>query len=164
MLAPKQLIPSKTCLSCEFCCRFPKPNTVWQPRLTAGEISAFDKLGFKNKILKGAVKSKAQGKFFACSFLRSSKNACGIYRQRPLECRLYPFVLMVGKDGVLLAAHLACPFVLENIKTAEFKRHAAYLKKYFSRESSRKFIKANPAIAQNYHGYAKELVSLFTIH
>ena len=164
MLGPKQVIPSRTCLSCKFCCRFSKPDTAWQPHLASDEISILTKRGFKNKIFKQTVKLDKLGKIFCCSFFYPQGNSCKVYRLRPFECRLYPFVLVAGKNRISLAVHLACPFILENINTRKFKKHVEYLKRYFARKSCREFIKANPVIAQNYRGYEEELTFLFAIH
>ncbi len=34
-----QLVPSKTCLTCEVCCRFPEADIFLRPYFTAEEIS-----------------------------------------------------------------------------------------------------------------------------
>lgn len=164
MLILKQLIPSRICLDCQVCCRFPKKDTLWQARLTKEEAAVFKKQpDFKISIKGGRIKTKSRGRLFCCSFFSPSRNACKIYKLRPFECRTYPFVLTSGKDGISLAAHLVCPFVLENFNSQKFKRYTEYLRRFFSWKSIHNLIKANPRIAQGYKGYKKELLPLFSI-
>jgi len=164
VLGFKPLVPSRICLSCKGCCRFINKNTVWQPHLTAEERLVFKNKGyFEKDFNKKLVEAQRRGKLFYCQFFSSPQNSCRIYRFRPFECRLYPLVLTVDKGVIMLAAHLACPFILSNLNTKEFKRYVEYLRKYFFKNETRKFIKANPAIAQNYKNYKKELIFLFSI-
>ena len=172
MLRFKQFIPAGFCLKCQVCCRFPERPTAWQPRLTREEISAFkNRRAFKGNLAKGAIKLKALGSFFCCAFFNRKKNSCKIYRLRPLDCRLYRFILISRQRKIFLAAHLACPFVTENIRSKKFKRHIGYLKRVFAKRDIRAFIKTNPAIIQDYQNYRqasptsvwRELIPLFSV-
>lgn len=164
MLSLKQLIPSSICLHCQICCRFPEKNTVWQPRLSRIETAAFkNKRLLAAKIKQGAVELKKIGGVFCCSFFNAKKNSCRIYKIRPFDCQLYPFVLIDLQDKIILAAHQLCPFVAENIQTKRFQSHASYLKKFFAKKDIQDFLRANPALIQDYQGYSKELVPLFPL-
>lgn len=52
---------------------------------------------------------------YECPAFDSDTNRCTIYSRRPLDCRLYPFLLTFDERGeqVLLTADFLCPFVRE---------------------------------------------------
>jgi uncharacterized protein len=160
----KQLVPAGFCLKCRICCRFPKKPTVWQPHLSKEEARLFrNRDGLKGHIAKGAVKLKAAESFFCCEFFNGKKNSCKIYKLRPLDCRLYPFVLMRAGKQIFLAAHLICPVIAENIRSRKFQRHSDYLKKVLAGKDFQLLIKTNPAFIQSYKGYRQELIPLFPV-
>jgi uncharacterized protein len=164
VLRLKQLVPAGFCLKCQICCRFPKKPTIWQPRLSQEETIFFrNQNGLKGHIAKGAVKLKAAGSFFCCEFFNGKKNSCKIYKLRPLDCRLYPFVLLRAKNKIFLAAHLICPFIAENIRSRKLERYADYLKKVFAGKDFKLLIKTSPAFIQSYKGYRQELIPLFPV-
>jgi hypothetical protein len=59
-----------------------------------------------------------------CPFFQTEAGKCSIYDRRPLDCRLYPLVLMYDELGkeVWLAADEACPFVFERVGAPEFQQ------------------------------------------
>lgn len=165
MLRFKQFIPAGFCLKCQVCCRFPERPTAWQPRLIQKEIGTFkNRATLEGKFEKGVVKLKPMRSFFCCVLFNRKKNSCKIYRLRPLDCRLYPFVLISRQRKIFLAAHLVCPFVAENIRSKQFKRYSDYLKKVFAKRGIRTFIKTNPEIIQDYQNYRRELIALFSVY
>ncbi|MDP3143463.1 MAG: YkgJ family cysteine cluster protein [Candidatus Omnitrophota bacterium] len=115
------------------------------------------------RIKKGAIELKRIGGLFCCSFFNAKGNSCQIYKIRPFDCRLYPFVLIDLQDKIILAAHQLCPFVAQSIQTKKFQSHASYLKKFFAKKGIQDFLKANPSLIQDYQGYSKELIPLFPL-
>ena len=55
-----------------------------------------------------------------CRFFHPPDHVCRIYDQRPLECRLYPFLLVRNGPDYAVAVHLACPFVQSVFGTPPF--------------------------------------------
>jgi len=57
-----------------------------------------------------------------CPFFRLDTGRCSIYENRPLDCRLYPFVLMFDATGkeVWLAVDEVCPVAFEKVGDPEF--------------------------------------------
>ncbi|MEW6170384.1 MAG: YkgJ family cysteine cluster protein [Candidatus Omnitrophota bacterium] len=127
----KQLIKQKYCLICQGCCRFQDSNSVWAPRLFNLERK---KLSLSQKIVK-PIKYKD---FFICPYFLIDKNTCKIYRRRPFDCQLYPFLLNKNKNKIFLAIDSKCPFIGENKNSQEFKKYIKYLIRILE---SKKFIK-----------------------
>ena len=140
-----EIIPEGFCLKCDGCCRFAEENSVWFPRLLKEEEKAIPKDKFR------PVPNKKEGNFL-CAFLRTEDNKCKIYKSRPFECRLYPFLLARdAKTGkIFLAVGTNCPFARGNLKKAEFKKHTEHLTALFKSPDFLKFIKDNPQIIQSY--------------
>jgi Fe-S-cluster containining protein len=64
---------------------------------------------FKNDSYKDGdffrIKRNEQG---LCKFL-NEQNRCSIYADRPLECRLYPYILNYKNEEISLILHNGCP-------------------------------------------------------
>lgn len=129
----KQLIPSEFCLECDGCCRFQSGDSVWFPRLLKKERVV---LKYKNS---------------ACSNLGAG-NKCKIYKKRPFDCALYPFLINrdTASGKVFLSVHLSCPFVARNMKNEDFKEYTAYLAAFMKSWDFLKMLKNNPQIIQSY--------------
>jgi Fe-S-cluster containining protein len=162
VLRLRQLVPYKICLSCRVCCRFPSAGTCWQPRLSKEELVALPAYR-KGKIKTGVIKAMARQGLFQCAFFSAAGNRCKIYKGRPFDCRLYPFVLSGEGKDIILAAHLACPFVLNHLSGKKFKDYTAYLKKFFAGKQVKRFLKDNPELIGDYRDYRRELLALFPL-
>jgi len=151
----KQFVPSEVCLKCQGCCRFKEDDSVWSPCLLDEEVlSLIDKEGIPaaslsiNRRLK-LVPSPNQEGFF-CPFLKSEDNKCQIYRIRPFECQLYPFLLSMRNKKVLLTVDLNCPYVKSKINSGEFKEYSGYLMQYLNSSKQLCMLKDNPQILAAY--------------
>ena len=130
-IALPQLVPSRTCLQCDVCCRFPDPDSVLRPYFTENEIT---------KALAGGVEATAfpdrrgaqvllvpaaHGEGYLCPAFHAETSTCRIYEQRPLDCQLYPLALMWDEPQgqVLLGWDTKCPFMRDEIPDA-IQRHA----------------------------------------
>jgi hypothetical protein len=74
----------------------------------------------------------SEGPAFRCPAFRPATNDCAAYDARPLDCRLYPFMLLYDADGkeVFLGLDTFCPAVprlLDNPQSATGDRHFAEL-------------------------------------
>lgn len=166
----KQLVPQEICLSCDGCCRFKEPDSLWRPKVFVGEIAQAVKRGLAEEIfLKESLDQgnrvkavSCQGGHF-CRFLDVQTNKCTAYGFRPFECRLYPFVLVKNTDRVSVCVHHHCPFVQEKRNSSEFIRYVSYLKRLFKGKNMRRFIQENLALVDVYQDYRGELENLFII-
>ncbi len=113
----KQLIPSEICLKCQVCCRFPTPESDMFPVFMKEEFGRLlpEYQSFFKSPLRPISKSYhgIGGQTCACPFFNPTTHECIIYRDRPLDCQLYPFVLTFGptQKRVFLGLDTQCPFV-----------------------------------------------------
>lgn len=119
----KQLVSKKICLNCQACCRYNCNPSIWAPILLAEE---------KRELNLQNIELLAFQDSYICRFLNPEDNRCQIYAQRPLECRLYPFLLNRSEGKIYLSVDLNCPFVKEKIKSKEFKSYSDYLIGYLA--------------------------------
>lgn len=150
----KQFVPQKTCLKCQGCCRFAQAESVWTPYLLDEEVNALAGDGLLPSMISSdksirAVASKEQGIFF-CPFLNANKNKCQIYSRRPLECRIYPFIINRKDKKIFLAVDLHCPFSKDALGSTPFKEYVRYLTGLLNRKYYRNILKKNPRIIQEY--------------
>ena len=147
MLSIKQLIPSEFCLKCDGCCRFISDDSPWFPRLLKEEEDAIPKDKFRPVFNK-------KDRNFLCPYLNISNNNCKVYKTRPFECRLYPFLInhdeISGK--IFLSIDLNCPFARENSKNKEFEKYAESLAASLKRGDFLMILKDNAGLIQSYPG------------
>lgn len=151
----KQFVPQEFCLKCRGCCRFKEANSVWSPCLLDKEMQTLlDKKGIPTASISIDRRiqpiANPQGADFICPFLETLNNKCKIYSIRPFECQLYPFLINLRKDKVLLTVDLNCPYVYEKINSQEAKDYIIYLTHYLNSASLRSLLKDNPQIIQAY--------------
>jgi Fe-S-cluster containining protein len=137
-----QCIPQKVCLECRGCCRFASADSPWSPALLKSEITSLAK---KTRL----VYDRRQGNYI-CAALDVEDNRCKLYRFRPFDCRLYPFLLNRQADKVFLALDLHCPFAQNNLDTPTFQKHIRYLTVALNVPGFAKALRKNPQLAQAY--------------
>lgn len=166
MRSLKQWVPSWVCLSCEVCCRFESPASRWRPRLGENEqqLSAVYPAGKKGGLQiepSGYLKTEKHGDGWHCVFFNRKDQTCGVYGNRPFECRLYPF-LLVRQDGRRkLAVHLACPFIGCGGHSPELVAYVDYLKNYFQDAEVLRFLRENPRLFGDYSPENEQLEFMF---
>lgn len=92
----------KSCLTCKVCCRFPEKYSPLIPYFLDKENGSY--YGRRIDVIKS-------GDGYICPYFAPDKNICSIYSKRPLDCKLYPF--MVTYDDtykkVILVLDNNCP-------------------------------------------------------
>lgn len=130
MLKLKQFVPSDFCLKCFGCCRFRENPSIWGPAgcTLAGNTDEF-----------------------LCSNLIVEDNCCKIYNQRPLDCQLYPFLLIRKGDILQIGLHKACVFIEEKkAERADIQKYARYLKVKLNTSRFVSLIQENAEVAADY--------------
>jgi Fe-S-cluster containining protein len=126
MSGPPQLLTSEECLPCPVCCRFPERDSSYRPYCTAREVAALAGAGHPllstfgvpapagvGDVSGAAIQlvPDADGAGHHCSFLTEATHACQIFASRPLDCQLYPLMLVLQEPGDRVGLHLDpyCP-------------------------------------------------------
>ncbi|MGH7231423.1 MAG: phosphatidylglycerol lysyltransferase domain-containing protein [Nitrospiraceae bacterium] len=119
-----QVVPSRVCLTCEVCCRFPEPDSFLRPYFTAEEIQRGIARGLDPSHFPATDGSRINvvpnplGDGYVCAAFDPSTSECRIYDARPLDCQIYPLAVMWSADGreVVLGWDTKCPFLSEGSK------------------------------------------------
>ena len=120
-----QLVPSRVCLSCEVCCRFPEADSSLRPYFTAEEIDRAIAAGVKATYFSDrngcqvslVPNSNVEG--YLCPAFDPATSHCRIYHVRPIDCQIYPFAVMWDADQsrVVLGWDSKCPFMRDQAET-----------------------------------------------
>nr|MBI3613344.1 DUF2156 domain-containing protein [Nitrospirota bacterium] len=117
-----QCVPSRACFSCDVCCRFPEPDSFLRPYFTGAEIRAavahgVDQARFPDPAgSQIALVPNESGEGYLCPAFDPATSRCRIYEARPVDCQVYPLVLMWSADRreVLLGWDTKCPFLRDS--------------------------------------------------
>lgn len=147
------LPPSETCFSCRGCCVFQSPDSPWIPYFSKEEISQAVSAGLSPAAFSHPSGSRiipvSYGDSVCCPALDTKTHACTIYSVRPLDCFIYPFILMWNAERkIILALHEACPFVFLQTTPLpdELTRRAAELTLALQTPQMIETLSANPGM------------------
>ncbi len=148
-----QLVPSRVCLSCEVCCRFPEPDSFLRPYFTAAEIRQAVARGIAQAHFPDpdgcqvTVVPNPTGEGFLCPAFDPATSHCRIYEDRPLDCQIYPLALMWTADGssVVLGWDAKCPFMREAVP-ADILAHARTITAMLEREDMLETVASHPRL------------------
>ncbi len=113
-----QPIPNQVCLACDVCCRFPERDSFLSPFFADEEIEWANSISKKEAQFRPAPPSRGgqlvpiqEGNGYRCPFFDPETHFCAIYDNRPLDCRLYPYMLTLDptSSGVWLGIDTKCP-------------------------------------------------------
>lgn len=149
---PEQIIPAGYCISCRGCCRFHERQGPWLPHLLDSEQELAH-------CVTAVEAGKGEAAPYRCVSLDAAGGSCAVYRSRPFECRLYPFVLALRDGAFFLAVDTNCPFVREQENSAGFSSYAGRLAGWLQEPGVRDVLAANAHVFQPYAGvrYITEL-------
>src|SRR5438094_8347354 len=120
-----QLVPSRVCLSCGVCCRFPEADCFLRPYFTAEEIGRAVAAGVEAAHFSDrngcqvSLVPNSHGEGYHCPAFDPATSHCRIYEVRPLDCQIYPFAVMKNADQsrVVLGWDTKCPFMRDQAET-----------------------------------------------
>jgi len=152
-IALPQLVPSRTCLQCDVCCRFPDPDSALRPYFTENEITqalagGIEATAFPNRLGSQVILApEPHGEGYLCPAFDAATSRCRIYEQRPFDCQLYPLALMWNEphEQVLLGWDTKCPFMREEIP-GEIQRHADRVMALLDQPGVRDHVVAHPRL------------------
>lgn len=150
-----QIVPEEWCLNCRICCRFPDTQGVQTPSWSSLEAGWAAQAGGSSGWFQRergspslSPRLKPCGAGHCCPAFDASSNRCMIHPVRPLDCRLYPFVLAQSPGGseVVLAMDVKCPFLQEHGADPEVARYASGLASYLDLPVAEEYVRQNPRI------------------
>lgn len=156
----EKFVPGDICLSCNGCCRFSAQKSFWAPFFMYEEIVDLTKRDLVPSCLfahSDAAKENGTqiglvggGDEYFCPCFEFVSNRCKIYPDRPLDCRLYPFLLARRGKDVFCAVDENCPYVQKVKNTDKITRYARDLIVFFSTKEFYTFLEKNPGFVQDY--------------
>ena len=173
-----QFVPQKVCMSCRGCCRFSEENSVWRPKVSPEEIdeaswknnlvakkisTSVDEKGYLSTVTSQEVMLDGKPAHHCCSQLCEQTNECQVYSNRPVECSIYPVMLVAKEDRIVVSLHLSCPFIQEYYGSEACDKYIEEVKAFFDSFEVQEFINRNRHLAGDYKEYENELAELLTI-
>jgi Fe-S-cluster containining protein len=149
----KQMVPQAVCLTCDVCCRFPEETSFLAPffmrdeiaRLGSAALSHFDRPQQGSKIKLAHRGDGGDG--CICPYFDPVTQYCGIYGDRPLDCRIYPFALLRNPEGaIVLGVDTKCPYIQEHAGDAQMGQDAEAVAQFLESEAITTLLAAHPAL------------------
>ena len=151
-----QIVPDSWCQQCRICCRFPEPQQVQTPVWSALEArwakdAGGDESWFQKEDGSPSLSPRLRGckeGGYHCPAFNPIANRCTIHSVKPLDCRLYPFVLAQNSAGTeaLLTMDMKCPFIEAHSMDPEITSYAMRLVEYLDTPIGHSYLKQNPKI------------------
>ncbi len=173
-----QFVPQKVCLACQGCCRFSDKKSVWRPKITFEEIdetawknatlakkltAALDEKGYLSTTASQQVAVDGKPAHHCCGQLCEQSNECQIYADRPVECSIYPVLIVARGNKVVISLHLSCPFIQEYYGSEACDQYIEEVKAFFGSYEVQEFLNRNRHLAGDYSEYKDELAEIMTI-
>ena len=163
-----QLIPSEICLECPVCCRFPEKQAGLSPFFFPEERNQVELSQSKGSFREAAqgVASKAElvkcGHGFACSFFNPEDHTCRTYEARPLDCSMYPAVIMESQDHrkVFLGADTKCPALSRPSVAAKLQDYLNLIQRYLESTTLSSLIRQYPQFISEFQEEVVEVREL----
>jgi Fe-S-cluster containining protein len=163
-----QLIPSEICLECPVCCRFPEKQATLSPFFFPGERNQAEIINSRGLFREAAQgqASKAElvkcGHGFACSFFNPEDHTCQVYEARPLDCSMYPAVIMHSEDHrkVMVGADTKCPALKRPLVAAKLKHYLDSIQRYLESTTLSSLIRKYPQFISEFQEEVVEVREL----
>jgi uncharacterized protein len=160
-----QLIPSEICLECPVCCRFPEKQAALSPFFFPEERNLADELKMGGSFREtGASKVElvSCGNGFACSFYNPVDHTCWVYPVRPLDCSMYPAVIMHSRDHqkVMLGADTLCPALSRPSVSVRLRHYLDSVQRYLESNTLSSLIRKYPQFISEFQEEAVEVREL----
>jgi Fe-S-cluster containining protein len=153
-----QLVPSRVCLSCEICCRFPEADSFLRPYFTAEEIGRAVAAGVAAAHFSDrngghvSLMPNPHSEGYLCPAFDPATSHCRIYDVRPLDCQIYPLAVTWNADRgqVVLGWDTKCPFMRDHAETgngpADIQAYADRIAALVERDDSLERFATNPPL------------------
>lgn len=163
-----QLIASEICLDCPVCCRFPEKQASLSPFFFPQERKLAETIQSKGSYREAAMgaASKAElvkcGHGFACSFFNPEDHTCQVYEARPLDCSMYPAVIMHSEDRqkTFIGADTKCPALRRPEVAARLNNYLDVIQRYLESTTLSSLIREYPQFISEFQEEVVEVREL----
>jgi Fe-S-cluster containining protein len=151
-LIVEQIVPSPVCAVCDVCCRFPDAESALRPYFTSEEIQRAIAAGVSPDAFSDHRGAKItlipHGEGYMCPAFEPTTGRCGIYEDRPLDCRLYPVAIMwdASRTQVVMGWDAQCPFIAERLETPESQAYVERTHRLLESDGVTDTIHTNPQL------------------
>lgn len=164
----RQIVPQEACLKCDVCCRYPEKTTSLVPCFLEEEAEPLRNTGKLRSIGKKLDLKTPPIEYkenYACSFFCPERKMCDIYAMRPLDCRIYPFMVTYDKDSkaIVLTLDTKCPYLRDKLEAKEVMEYAGYLTKIFESDKAVEELNSNKNFINEYQEDSVTLTKLENI-
>ncbi len=161
MMLP-QHVPSRVCVTCEVCCRFPEAESFLRPYFTAEEVRAAIAAGLPADVFPhpegGQIRLVPHpgGDGYLCPAFDLATSQCRIYDDRPFDCQLYPLAVMWSADhqSIVLGGDAKCPFLAAGgdaaVSTGAFDSYAREMATRLQTPELLELFERNPRLVTRY--------------
>lgn len=111
----------------------------------------------------GYITTKQCHGLFICRFYNTENGECGVYQDRPLECRIYPFVLTQQEGKPAVSVHLECPYVQQTKGSAKYQEYVEFLQQYLADDERLAVLQSHPHLFGAYESSQDELETVFNL-
>lgn len=143
-------------MACRRCCRFADPQDAQTPVFSTEEVRRALTAGASAAWFQPAAPPSQTVRVgphpcggTQCPALEPTRHHCRIYPERPLDCRLYPFVVTRDASGrrLLLAVDTKCPYVQQLGAGRVLRDYGWYLLRLLESPSGQRLLVENPGLA-----------------
>ncbi len=161
-----RIVPSSWCFACDVCCRFPEKDSFLAPYFTGEEIqwalregTSFSRFSDEGGCKIGLLPHE-EG--YICPCFSPEDHHCRIYAHRPLDCRIYPFALMIDPAGsrLLLGIDMKCPFVQDAAHRPAIAAAANLLAALLDSSPFLELLRENPGLVNRWQDDVRVLKEL----
>ena len=156
---------SKLCLNCKECCDFGTED-LWAPFFTKEDVYQVIQKGYSAALFKRTfdpnvkqvklIRSHIHRGHRYCPFLDTTTWLCKIYDIRPLDCELWPVIIVWDKTNknILLGLEESCPRKFH--QTRKLDNFVSKLKHTLKTKRMINFFTKHPRLVMDYYeGYTK---------
>lgn len=155
-----QIVPESWCFDCRICCRFPDPEKAQTPVWSGREAAWVNELDRRSPtplrlnpisglpVFTSQLNPCSHSEGFHCSAFEESSKKCLIHSIKPLDCRLYPFVMTRHPSGSapVLVIDMKCPYIQASMKESAMAAYIHGLVDYLEQPVAGDYFRSNPGI------------------
>ena len=169
------MFDSKTsCQNCKGCCKFHKDDLYFAPVFSTEELNLIGSKGYaldsfvshknsRNVFQITLIEKEGTEEYYVCPYLNREKHLCEIYNMRPIDCKIWPLIVMRDKNNgkVVLAYSKSSCEITDQLDASKFEM---YQKNLLSRLDRMNFIEIFKKYPDLIWEYEPETIIIRELH